>query len=182
VVFLPFEPIPVNLKNSSDRPVVICFTHWTRKGYAVLRSLSLVVKIGVLSLAYSLVNSLPDLNAQTDTSLNRTRVYELEEIAVVGRGSNVVNSGISRMVTVIQRDEIEQAAIGSIWDLLEFVSNMDVRQRGAMGIQSDISIRGSSFDHVMVLLNGINLSDPQTGHLNLDLAVDKEAIERIEIL
>ncbi len=166
----------------SNGSVVICFTRWTRKRYAVLLSLSMVVKIGVLSLAYSLVNTLPELKAQSDTSGIHTRVYEIEEIAVVGRGSNVVNSGISRMVTVIQRDEIEQATIGSAWDLLEFVSNLDVRQRGAMGIQSDISIRGSSFDHVMVLLNGINLSDPQTGHLNSDLAIDKEAIERIEIL
>ncbi len=65
---------------------------------------------------------------------------------------------------------------------MEFVSNVDVRQRGGYGVQSDVTIRGGSFDHVMVLINGINVSDPQTGHASLDLPVDPESIERIEVL
>jgi vitamin B12 transporter len=59
---------------------------------------------------------------------------------------------------------------------------VDVRQRGGLGVQSDISIRGSSFDQVLILLNGININDPQTGHHNLNLPVPLDAIERIEIL
>ena len=66
--------------------------------------------------------------------------------------------------------------------MLEYASNIDVRQRGGYGVQSDVTIRGGSFDHVMVLINGINVSDPQTGHASMDLPIDPEMIDRIEVL
>jgi len=86
------------------------------------------------------------------------------------------------MVTVIQREEIAAAPVQSLQDLLEYAASVDIRQRGLNGVQADLSIRGGSFDHTMVLLNGTVLSDPQTGHFNLDIPVDIDAIQRIEIL
>ncbi|MCB0663984.1 MAG: TonB-dependent receptor, partial [Saprospiraceae bacterium] len=53
---------------------------------------------------------------------------------------------------------------------------------GIHGVQSDLSIRGSSFDQVLVLINGVKISDPQTGHHMMNLPVDIENIERIEVL
>ena len=46
------------------------------------------------------------------------------------------------------------------WDLLKFALGVDVRQRGAMGMQTDISIRGGTYNQVAVLLDGINTSCP----------------------
>jgi vitamin B12 transporter len=161
---------------------VFCFKHWSRKKFSVLISLTRIIKIGVLCLAYSLVNGQPFIMAQTDSAASRLKVLELEEVEVIGRRSQAVFSEVSRIITVIRRDEIEKAGVQSIFDLLEYVSNIDIRQRGSVGIQADASIRGSSFDHVMILVNGINLSDPQTGHLSLDLPIDYEAVEKVEIL
>jgi iron complex outermembrane receptor protein len=159
-----------------------CFRQWSRKKYSVLISLGKVIKIGVLCLAYSLVNRLPVINAQQDTADTEQSSYELEAVEVIGRRSAVVTTELSRVLGIIQRDEIEQSGVQSIIDLLEFVSNADIRQRGVLGVQADVSIRGSSFDHVMILLNGVPLGDPQTGHFSLDLPIDPEIIERIEIL
>ena len=86
------------------------------------------------------------------------------------------------MLLLSRGDELEKAGVQSLQDVLEYVSNVDVRQRGGYGVQSDVTIRGGSFDHVMVLINGINVSDPQTGHASLDLPIDPEMIERIEVL
>lgn len=72
--------------------------------------------------------------------------------------------------------------VQSLDDLLETISGVDIRQRGVGGTQSDISIRGGSFDQVLVLLNGVNITDPQTGHYNLDVPVDLSDISRIELL
>ncbi len=157
------------------------FKQWSRKRISILLSLKGVVKIGVLCFAYSMLNQSQDLLAQTD-SVHSLKAIELEEVQVSGRRSQVVSSEISRVVTVIHRDEIEKSGVQNIMDLLEFVSNVDMRQRGNYGIQSDVSIRGSSFDHVMILVNGVNMSDPQTGHLSLDLPLDPENIERVEVL
>jgi vitamin B12 transporter len=156
-----------------------CFRQWSRKGYALLISLKAIIKIGVLCLSYSLVTE-NDLIGQDDTAAFQK--FEFQEIEITGRRSGTVSSSISRVITIIRNKEIEQAGITDFSDILEYVSNADIRQRGNLGIQADISIRGSSFDHVMILVNGINLSDPQTGHLGLDLPLDPGAIERIEVL
>ncbi|OGU15926.1 MAG: hypothetical protein A2X61_01375 [Ignavibacteria bacterium GWB2_35_12] len=43
-------------------------------------------------------------------------------------------------------------------------------------------MRGGTFEQTLVLLNGININDPQTGHHNTDFPVDLDNIDRIEIL
>ena len=85
-------------------------------------------------------------------------------------------------IQIISKQEIENAPVQTIEDLLEFAMNVDVRQRGGQGVQADISMRGGSFEQVLVMLNGIKLNDPQTGHHNMDLPVNLEQIERIEII
>jgi vitamin B12 transporter len=43
-------------------------------------------------------------------------------------------------------------------------------------------MRGGSFEQVLILLNGVRINDPQTGHHNLNIPVNTADIERIEIL
>ena len=38
-------------------------------------------------------------------------------------------------------------------ELLLYVAGVDVRQRGANGVQADVSIRGGTFDQTLVLVN-----------------------------
>ena len=85
-------------------------------------------------------------------------------------------------VQIINQEEIENAPVQTIEDLLEYAINVDVRQRGGQGVQADISMRGGTFEQVLVMLNGIKLNDPQTGHHNMDLPVSLEQIERIEVI
>jgi iron complex outermembrane receptor protein len=82
----------------------------------------------------------------------------------------------------VRKIDIERAAAQSPADLLKFIPNVDLRQRGALGAQADISIRGASFDQTLILLNRMNITDPQTGHYSLNLPIDLEAVEKIEIL
>jgi len=85
-------------------------------------------------------------------------------------------------IQIINKDEIENAPVQTIEDLLEYAINVDVRQRGGQGVQSDISMRGGTFEQVLVMLNGIKLNDPQTGHHTMNLPVSLEQIERIEVI
>jgi outer membrane cobalamin receptor len=50
------------------------------------------------------------------------------------------------------------------------------------GANGDVAVRGSSFEQVLVLVDGIRASDAQTGHFDLDLGVPLDQIERIEIV
>ena len=91
-------------------------------------------------------------------------------------------SDLGRSILVIDRKTIQQLPVHNIDELLESIPGVDIRNRGVGGTQSDISIRGGSFDQVLVLLNGVNLTDPQTGHYNLNIPVELSDVVRIEIL
>ena len=89
---------------------------------------------------------------------------------------------MGRVLTVIDKSEIRRTAVQSIDQLLDYVAGIDIRQRGTSGTQADISVRGGSFDQVLVLLNGVNITDPQTGHFNLDIPLNLSDVSRVEIL
>ncbi|MBC35320.1 MAG: hypothetical protein CL663_04680 [Bacteroidetes bacterium] len=106
----------------------------------------------------------------------------INEVEVSAKRTTSVYAENARVITVITQEEIQQAPIQSLTDLLEYAVNVDIRQRGAHGVQTDISIRGGSFDQTLILINGIPFNDPQTGHHNGDLPFDVDHIKQIEIL
>lgn len=157
------------------------FRKFTRKKFAAFNSLGKLIKISTLGVACSLIYS--PLQGQTDSSTDTiAKSLDLEEVEVVGQKTTVLIENVPRMVEMIGIQTIQSAPSHSFQDLIQYGSNIDVQQRGQYGIQADISIRGGSFDQVLVLLNGANLSDPQTGHHSLNLPIDLESISRIEIL
>ena len=70
----------------------------------------------------------------------------------------------------------------SVADALRLVSSVDVQSRGERGVQTDFTVRGAGFGEALVLVNGVRLNDPQSGHHNSDIPVPLESIERIEVL
>ncbi len=105
-----------------------------------------------------------------------------DEVIVTGQrvSYSLENSAIN--VEVINSKEIEKMAIQSISDILELSSGLDVRNRGKSGTQSDISIRGGHFNQTLIMLDGVPISDPHTGHHSMNLTINKEVIDRIEII
>jgi vitamin B12 transporter len=165
---------------------VITFRKWGRTGYAVFQSLHRLVRIGFLSISYLLfaipANAQKNMMTAPHDSLSLMKDVEIDEVVVSAQRAPVTFSQVARTVSVIEKDEIQHLPVQSLQDLLEYALNVDVRQRGGLGVQADVSIRGGTFDQTLILLNGINLNDPQTGHHNLNLPVSLDAIERIEIL
>ena len=105
----------------------------------------------------------------------------LQEVLVVSHKA-AVQSEAYRLITQVSHDEIAALPIHTVADILQYLPGVDVRTRGVSGAQADISMRGGTFDQVLVLLNGIPLNDAQTGHYTLNLPVSAELIERIEVL
>jgi vitamin B12 transporter len=157
------------------------FRRFLRKKYAVFNSMCRVVHISSLLAVYSLILNPQKLSAQTDTSFS-SKIVELGEVEITGQKGPAILTELPRLVTIISTSETESAPSHSLPDLINYTANIDIRQRGKNGIQSDVSIRGSSFDHNLILLNGINISDPQSGHLSLFLPIESESVKQIEIL
>jgi vitamin B12 transporter len=165
---------------------VLTFKKFGRKGYSIFQSLHKTVRIGCLSVCYLMFatpsNGERNMIIAGHDTINSIKDIDIETVVVSAQRVPVVFSQVARTVKVISKEEIQSAPVQTIQDLLRYVLDVDVRQRGGLGVQSDISIRGGSFDQVLILLNGININDPQTGHHSLNLPVSFDAIERIEIL
>jgi len=176
-------------KNSSAK-----WKRFSGASYASFQSLHREVRIGVLSVAMLASVGLK-ANASTTASLNAatnpvqtdlgdpdSMVVGLEDVEILASRVPLTQMQAPRLVTVLSAVDIAAAAVHSINDLLEYAVGVDVRQRGEFGVQTDISVRGGNFDQITILLNGINISSPHTGHLSADFPVSMQDIERIEVL
>ncbi len=161
------------------------FTHFSRKHYALFATLGKVVIVGVL--AVSTLKYAKAAGVSTHEELSRDTIIQAERglDEVVVTGSRVPHSLLEapQMVELLSRDDIaRQTMTSSVNDILKNLTGIDVRQRGAYGVQTDISLRGGNFDQTTFLLNGINFSSPHTGHLSADFPLSPDDIERIEVL
>ena len=107
--------------------------------------------------------------------------FHLQEVQVVGQQTEI-GSQAYRLVTSIDSSAIAALPATTVADLLEALPGLDIRTRGASGAQADVSMRGGTFDQVMILLNGVCVSDAQTGHYAMNIPIPLSAIERIEVL
>ncbi len=87
---------------------------------------------------------------------------------------------LTRSVQLMDREEIDALPVRTISGLLEWATSVEIQSRSPA--QSDLGIRGAGFEQVVVLVNGVRMSDPQTGHFDLDLAVPLDQVQRLEIL
>ena len=160
------------------------FKRFSRKAYSAFNSMHKVVNIGVVTGCVLTAMIVPTAKAQTTTTGEQQKVMEkeLEEVTVTASRIETPINQTAKLVTVITKEQIEQAPVQSIQDLLVYAANIDVVQRSGHGVQADISIRGGTFDQNAVLLNGVNLSNPHTGHYSFDIPINLSDIERIEII
>jgi vitamin B12 transporter len=111
-----------------------------------------------------------------------TRTAQLTEVTVTANHQNTLLHKTARSLQIITAQQIALAPVKTLDGILQYALNVDVRSRSPLGVQADISLRGGHYDQTLVLLDGIKLNDPQTGHHSLNLPIAIEQIERIEIL
>ncbi|MDD3286825.1 MAG: TonB-dependent receptor [Bacteroidales bacterium] len=142
-----------------------------------------IVSIGVLSFATLTCAAQKEAVAQGKDTIKINQIAEknLDEVVIWASADEPVNQ-VAKIVTTISRQEIGRLRPQSIQDLLSYAASVDIQTRGSHGVQADVSIRGGSFDQSAILLNGINISNPQTGHYSFDIPINISDIERIEIL
>ncbi len=148
--------------------------------YCVVKSCGPIVSF--LSTLTFLLSSFSVSFAEKQDTTDIKMQYSIDEVKVTASGLSSFNQQISRILSVIESKEIELAPAENIQDILEYYVSTDIRGRGAEGVQADAGIRGGTFDQTLILLNGVNISDPQTGHHNLNMPVSLSQIERIEFL
>jgi iron complex outermembrane recepter protein len=104
-----------------------------------------------------------------------------QSVAVTGTFTPVPTQDIDRSITVV--DTREQSTLYTHWvNYLQLIPSIDLQERAPDGVQADLSVRGSTFEQTLVLLNGLRMNDVQTSHHDLDLPLPTGSLQRIEIL
>ena len=109
-------------------------------------------------------------------------IQELSNITITASLLQQQQKETGRNVISIRGDYFNALAVHSLDELLRYLPGVEVQQRGPQGAQSNIILRGGTFQQVLVIIDGIRLNDPLTGHFNSYIPLNPAEIERIEIL
>lgn len=160
------------------------FKHFSHRSYALFSCVGkevLICTLSVATLSHAKASGVSTREPLAADSLGHQEV-KLDEVVVTSSRAPLTALQSAKIVSVITRDDIHRAEAQSVNDILKLATGVDVRQRGGFGVQTDISINGGTFDQITILLNGVNISSPQTGHNAADFPVSLSDIERIEVL
>jgi vitamin B12 transporter len=108
--------------------------------------------------------------------------FDLNPVSVTAARLPQKVNETGRNITVLDGTMLQQLPVMSLDELLKYVPGVEVQSRGPMGAQSDIVLRGGTYQQVLILLDGIKINDPITGHFNSYMPVAPYEIARIEVL
>lgn len=126
--------------------------------------------------------SLSAANSASTTPVASTKLSPVRMTVTVLGSPTTVSLGESARSVIVLDTQQHPLSFSSVEDYLRTDSSVQINQRGAGGFPSDLSIRGSSFEQTLVLINGFRANDSQAAHNNLDLPIPLDAMASIEVL
>lgn len=110
------------------------------------------------------------------------KISELDPVTVTATVNPVASSKTGRNLFVIKGEDIARMPVHSIDEVLRYIPGVEVQSKGPMGAGSDIVIRGGTFQQVLVIVDGVRVNDPNTGHFSSYIPVNPAEIDHIEVL
>jgi iron complex outermembrane receptor protein len=118
------------------------------------------------------------LHATSARAQDTARPLDTVTVSVASRADDAARK--TESITVITRADIARTAARTLADVIALAPGVDVLSRSPAS--ADIALRGASTEGVVILVDGVRVSDQQSGHYDLDLDVPLDAIERVEVL
>lgn len=106
---------------------------------------------------------------------------ELDSVVVTANLIPQKRNETGKSVIIIAGNDLEKLPVSSLDELLKYLPGIEIQQRGINGTQSDIIIRGGTFQQVLVIIDGVRVNEPLTGHFNGYIPLHPEDIYKIEI-
>ena len=107
---------------------------------------------------------------------------EIEEVLVSASLIPIAANRSANAITIIDSEQIKLRAAQNVSDLLRDVPGLAVSSYGALGSLTSIRARGSESNHLVVLVDGVEVNDPsQSDMLNWG-TLSAADIERIEVI
>jgi vitamin B12 transporter len=107
---------------------------------------------------------------------------ELDSVVVLSSRIPQRIAETGRSISILNQKEIAQLPVQSLDEVFRYIPGIETQQRAGYGVQSDITMRGSTFTQVLVLLDGMRINDPLTGHFNNAIPVSLAEIDHVEVI
>ncbi len=106
--------------------------------------------------------------------------FQLPEVIVPGRRPQTPGS-TPASVSVVTKAELDRLGVLTVGEALQFLPEVQMRLQGGLGALSLPSIRGSSPNEVLVLLDGVPVNSSIQGLFDLS-TLSTAAVQRVEVL
>ncbi len=127
------------------------------------------------------VKIIANQNIELNFELNVQVIDFQESVTITAtRGHNLITE-VPSSVDVIKMEDLEVRNPQNLAEALQNLQGVYIKDYGGLGNTKTISLRGSSSEQVLVMLDGQRLNNPQTGQVDLAL-IETEGIERIEVV
>ncbi|WP_158241517.1 TonB-dependent siderophore receptor [Novosphingobium sp. TH158] len=106
-----------------------------------------------------------------------------EEIVVLASGFEQPADATGQAIAIIGRERLDQLQSVTIGDALRSLPSLNVAQRGPVGAQSSVFVRGGNSSQTLVLVDGVRANDPSSPNAAFDFGgLLAGNVERIEVL
>jgi vitamin B12 transporter len=104
----------------------------------------------------------------------------LPPLVAISTRSDTPEQEVTTSVTVIDEKKIQSRQAETVVEMLREVPGIDVVQSGSRGTTTSVFIRGAESDHVLVLIDGVEVNSATLGSFNF-AHLTTENIDRIEV-
>ncbi|MGR9012621.1 MAG: TonB-dependent receptor domain-containing protein [Gammaproteobacteria bacterium] len=121
---------------------------------------------------------LTGLNAQLHA---QETVQNLPDLLVTATRTETAKNQLAAAATVYTRKDIERLQAKTLPELLNGTAGIDMSQSGGYGKDTNIYMRGTNSDHVLVLIDGIKIGSATSGTSPFQF-IPIDQVERVEII
>lgn len=105
----------------------------------------------------------------------------LPDLLVTATRTETAKNQLAAAATVYTRKDIERLQAKTLPELLSGTAGIDMSQSGGYGKDTNIYMRGTNSDHVLVLIDGIKFGSVTTGTSPFQF-IPMDQVERVEII
>ncbi len=129
------------------------------------------------ALVFALAFALPDYYLRADDAAD----LPLDDVSITATRIPESPSAVPPAVSVVSAADIEARGAKTVADAIKTVPGLGISDDGPEGAQKAVSIRGSTTNEVLVLVDGLRVNNAMSGIADLaDIPADN--IDRIEVL
>jgi vitamin B12 transporter len=141
------------------------------------------IGLAVAALLRAALAAAPDLPAPQDLKAQAVSPTPQHEIVVTATRIETPAREVASSVTVIAGADLDRTKAATVLEALRDAPGLAAVANGGPGSAASIFIRGANSEHILVLLDGVELNDPMNPSRSFDFAhLGLDNVERVEVL